>query len=191
MKTSPEVIQFIQAIGSLDRLKIISAVADTPLTQEEISKQLNLNPDTSKNQLDMLIEQKLVNTVEYPDGIRYQMDWKRINGLARAQFKQERQIKLVVEGALDEDEIRLLSGFLTTDGRLEQLPTKGIKLQTALKYAAAVIEPGRDYSEKEVNDALRQINTDTAILRRYLVDFGLLQRERDGSRYWREAETNA
>lgn len=191
MKTSPEVIQFIQALGSLDRLKIMSAVADAPLTQQEIGEQLNLNPDTSKNQLDMLIAHKLVSVVEYPDGIRYQMDWKRINGLARAQFKQDRQVKLVVEGALDKDEIRQISGFLTTDGRLRQLPTKGKKLQIVLKYASAVIEPGKDYSEKEVNDALRQINNDTAILRRYLVDFGLLKREKDGSRYWREVEMNA
>jgi hypothetical protein len=45
-----------------------------------------------------------------------------------------------------------------------------------------------NYSEKEVNTVLRRFHTDTAALRRYLVDHRLMARESDGTRYWREDE---
>ena len=45
----------------------------------------------------------------------------------------------------------------------------------------------RSYTEKEVNALLDERHTfgDFFLLRRELCDSGLLQRERDGSRYWR------
>jgi hypothetical protein len=42
-----------------------------------------------------------------------------------------------------------------------------------------------NYTEKEVNTILRRFHLDTAALRRYLVDEGLMARESDGTRYWR------
>ena len=54
--------------------------------------------------------------------------------------------------------------------------------------AAAVAQrfaPGRWYSEKEVNEILEPIAEDHVLLRRCLVDFGLLRRLPDGSQYWR------
>ena len=51
-----------------------------------------------------------------------------------------------------------------------------------------MFEDDTDYTEKEVNTILRRFHIDTAALRRYLVDHGLMARERDGSRYWRVKE---
>jgi len=47
--------------------------------------------------------------------------------------------------------------------------------------------PGAAYTEKEVNLIIKRFNADVSGLRRDLVDAGMLQRERDGSKYWREA----
>jgi hypothetical protein len=41
------------------------------------------------------------------------------------------------------------------------------------------------YTEKEVNTILHRFHVDTAALRRYLVDYRLMAREGDGSKYWR------
>jgi hypothetical protein len=48
-------------------------------------------------------------------------------------------------------------------------------------------EPGRVYTEAEVNEALSEAHPDYAALRRYLVDDLFLSRE-DG-RYWRTGGT--
>lgn len=46
-------------------------------------------------------------------------------------------------------------------------------------------EFGRDYTEKEVNEILGAVYDDYAILRRYLVDTGRLDRDSYGHHYWR------
>ncbi|WP_405171346.1 DUF2087 domain-containing protein [Paenibacillus sp. FSL H8-0280] len=42
----------------------------------------------------------------------------------------------------------------------------------------------RKYTEKQVNELLNEVNDDYVEIRRYLVDYGLLEREPDGSQYW-------
>ena len=60
--------------------------------------------------------------------------------------------------------------------------------QAVLKYAAGLFTAGRIYTEKEANQVLERLNPDTAMLRRNLVDYGFLLRERDGSAYWLSQE---
>ena len=46
--------------------------------------------------------------------------------------------------------------------------------------------PGIIYTEAQVNDILEDWHTfnDAAVLRRFLIDLGIMQRVKDGSRYW-------
>ncbi len=69
------------------------------------------------------------------------------------------------------------------DGRLVQWPSKRTKRLIVLDRLAQEFEPGRHYSEREVNRMLRSFDDDVAALRRYLVDERFLDRG-DGT-YWR------
>ncbi|MGX4667923.1 DUF2087 domain-containing protein [Cerasibacillus sp. JNUCC 74] len=40
------------------------------------------------------------------------------------------------------------------------------------------------YSEMEVNEILKAIYSDFAILRRYLIDYEFMERSRDCTKYW-------
>lgn len=82
--------------------------------------------------------------------------------------------------------IREMRPFLDTQGRLRQWPAKQRLREMAIAYLATRFEPGTTYREREVNDLLDRWHTfgDRTLLRRYLVDLGYLERERDGSRYW-------
>jgi hypothetical protein len=64
------------------------------------------------------------------------------------------------------------------NGRLETIPAGRARRQTLLLHLASTFEPGRDYEEPEVNRILQSVHSDHATLRRYLVDAGLLLRER-------------
>ncbi len=88
---------------------------------------------------------------------------------------------------LNPTDTQLLARFLDGDGRLKQLPSKQAPRQLAMQYLAAKFEYDADYTEHEVNAILSAWHTfdDYFILRRGLVESGLLARERDGSRYWR------
>lgn len=69
------------------------------------------------------------------------------------------------------------------DGRLVRMPAKRSHRRILLEEVAQQFEVGRHYTEREVNAALAPLDDDTATLRRYLVDEGLMDRS-DGT-YWR------
>lgn len=81
--------------------------------------------------------------------------------------------------------------FLDGSGKITQLPQKQKTRCALLEYLIGKFELGRTYSEQEVNGICNQWHTfgDYFVLRRELVDHGLLCRERDGSRYWRAQTT--
>lgn len=79
------------------------------------------------------------------------------------------------------------SQFLDDSGKIVRLPQKLKVRHALLEYLAEKFELGRTYTEREVNALCDEWHTfgDCFLLRRELVDYGLLCRERDGSRYWR------
>ncbi|NLG04060.1 MAG: DUF2087 domain-containing protein [Clostridia bacterium] len=68
-----------------------------------------------------------------------------------------------------------------------QLPRKQKARRAVFEYLSEKFEPNQVYSEKQVNEICEQWHTfeDYFLLRRELVDYGFLSRERDGSKYWR------
>ena len=81
-----------------------------------------------------------------------------------------------------------LLNYLDAAGRVTIWPAKKTFRLRLFEYLASFFEVERMYSEKEVNSLLTQhlVTSDYATIRRDLCDFRYLQRERDGSRYWRE-----
>lgn len=77
--------------------------------------------------------------------------------------------------------------FLDEEGRLKIWPAKQANKQLALAYLAEKFEAGRVYTEHEVNAILAGWHSfgDLFVLRRGLIECGLLQRRRDGSAYWK------
>ena len=80
------------------------------------------------------------------------------------------------------DIARVLRAFVH-DGRLTSIPATHAKRTVVLDWLVQRFEPGRRYSEQMINLMLAQAHADTAALRRYLVDEGLLSRA--GGEYWR------
>ena len=69
-----------------------------------------------------------------------------------------------------------LVGRLFTDGRIERVPAKRKVRAAVLLEVLTRFEPGRDYSEPEVNEVLRAVHDDVAYLRRELVNYHYLER---------------
>ena len=80
-----------------------------------------------------------------------------------------------------------ISRFLDGEGRITALPKKRAVREAVLGYLAEKFDFDRDYREKEVNALIDQWHCfgDYFILRRELVEAGLIMRLRDGSKYWR------
>ncbi len=85
---------------------------------------------------------------------------------------------------------RLLSRLLDDTGRIRRWPKRRWERQLVLDYVVEHFTPGEVMSERELGAALHRIHSfnDAALLRRMLVDLGMLERRRDGSAYWRPEE---
>jgi hypothetical protein len=81
---------------------------------------------------------------------------------------------------------RVLRVFVS-DGRLSSIPTVRAKRVVVLDWIAQRFEPGRHYPEATINLMLAAVHPDTAALRRYLVDEGIMAR--DHGEYWRAGGT--
>jgi hypothetical protein len=88
---------------------------------------------------------------------------------------------------------RELRPFVDEVGRLSQWPTKQKTQRMAVALLAGRFHPGQVYNERQVNELLLGWHTfgDWALLRRMLFDWGYLDRESDGSRYWLRTQAGA
>ncbi|MFD2170431.1 DUF2087 domain-containing protein [Tumebacillus lipolyticus] len=75
-----------------------------------------------------------------------------------------------------------------TSGPLKTFALKEKQRLVVLQEIAKRFQPDHFYSEKEVNQILEPVYDDHVMIRRYLVEYGLLQRKPDGSQYWLESE---
>ncbi|MBZ0288959.1 MAG: metalloregulator ArsR/SmtB family transcription factor [Anaerolineae bacterium] len=87
--------------------------------------------------------------------------------------------------ALDWDEAdkKVLSDY-AANGKLTQIPTKEKKKLVILRWLATKFQPGIRYTEKQVNAIVSEVHADYATLRRNLVEYGFMRRERGGGNYW-------
>ncbi len=71
---------------------------------------------------------------------------------------------------------QILERFMRA-GRLIALPKGREKRAVVLDHISQSFEPGETYDEKQVNELLLRFHDDFAMLRRYLVDEGFMDRE--------------
>lgn len=71
-------------------------------------------------------------------------------------------------------------------GRIDRYPASAADRRELLAWIVSeAIQPGEDLTERQVNERLLSYTDDVVLLRRYLVDFGLLERTASGSSYSR------
>ncbi len=78
----------------------------------------------------------------------------------------------------------MLSRYIGSDGKLTTFPKKQNRKILVLTEIIKKFETENMYTEKEINEVLKSIYDDYAIIRRSLVDYGFLDRNKDGSMYW-------
>ncbi|WP_159887916.1 DUF2087 domain-containing protein [Paenibacillus puerhi] len=70
------------------------------------------------------------------------------------------------------------------EGLLKAFPSRQKHKLIVLRAIAARFERDRKYHEKEVNEVLSAVHDDHVTLRRYLIEYGFMDRKPDGSEYW-------
>jgi hypothetical protein len=86
---------------------------------------------------------------------------------------------------LEESEKALKKYFPSgTDGPLLKFDIKEKHKLIVLREIVKRFKSDCVYTEKEVNEILKPAFEDFAVLRRYLIEYGFMDRVPDGSQYW-------
>jgi DNA-binding transcriptional ArsR family regulator len=187
-------LQMLKALADESRLKVFRLAHDGEYTVSDLAAKVGLTEPTVSHHLAKLRETGLV-TLRMAGNQHYY----RVNEVGLAKFKAHAATVEVlppepVAQVSDESWIEAL-GWAETDaqvlhdhtisGRLTSLPSKQKKLVVILRWLATLFQPNMLYTEPQVNAILKAVHApDVAGLRRDLVDFGYLRRERGGGKYW-------
>lgn len=83
----------------------------------------------------------------------------------------------------DEEKKKTLAAFFS-NGVLKELPSKEKRKVIIFLELIKIFEKDCIYSEKDVNELIKKVYDDFAIIRRSLIDYKLLERSKDGRMYW-------
>lgn len=179
-----ELLAFFKALSDANRLKIVGLLAQSDYSVEELAAILELRPSTVSHHLGRLAEVGLVSARAESYYSIYRLETDALQAMARRLIADETLPEVTAGVDLDAYDRQVVENYATADGRLRQIPSKRKKFESILRYVASAFEPGRRYTEKEVNHILGSYHEDTAALRRGLVEFQLMARESDGTEYW-------
>jgi hypothetical protein len=185
MEELPSARELVALLAETDRLRALAAVTLGASTLPEVAERTGLEPRAAARALSRLVAGGLL---EGEAGKGYRV---------RTEALQAAAIPPAGEAEPDEElGDQVLRRFIPK-GRLLAIPAARGKRLVVLDHLAGLFEPGRRYPEPEVNELLGRYHPDYAMLRRYLVDDGFLDRADEpapsGSRsvkvYWRTGGT--
>jgi biotin operon repressor len=188
-----ELLRFFKALADETRLKMAALLAAKPRSGEQLAELLSIKPATVSHHLSKLADAGLVSATSEGHKKFYTLRLDAVR--ATAQQLQAKDPGLLVPQDTDtgkfypnrvqfeEYDRKVLKDFFNSDGSLRQLPMQRKKFLVVLKHIVKDIEPGREYTEKQINALLKLRHADTASLRRGMVDFHLM--ERKAGIYWR------
>ncbi len=173
--------ELVGLLAEDDRRRVFAALVLGATTADAVRHAAGIDPRAAGRALQRLVDAGLV--LRSDDGDVHLLG-EAFALAARAEAEREPQPD--EHGDEPADVARVLRAFVR-DGRLLSIPAVHAKRLVVLDWLVQRFEPGRRYSEQMVNLILGQVHADTAALRRYLVDEGLLSRAR--GEYWRTGGT--
>ncbi len=202
-----EIIPLFKALADEKRIRIVALISARPLSVEEIASAVDLTPATVSHHLALLRAAGLVEAAHEQYYTVYRFRQQPLLDALRTISEGPAAPEL--DADLAKYDQKVLRDYLV-DGKLKTIPTQRKKRDVILRYLVEQFEPGRVYTEKEVNQILVAYHDDVATLRRELVQdnprlagiggAASLQQEsaapgrllaRENGRYWRVDTTNA
>jgi biotin operon repressor len=180
-----EILNFFKALSDENRLKIVGLLAQQPYTVEKLADALGLSVSTTSHHLSRLASAGLVTVRVEGHYYYYSLQMEVLRKMTQQMMKDEEIARLSQSGTEDEFARKVMRSFVNAEGRIIAFPAQEKKYRVILEYVVKSFEVGEKYSEKQVNEILSRFHQDTSSLRRALIEHKMMQRESNGSAYWR------
>ena len=167
--------ELFKALGHPVRLLILNLVQMKPRHGQELAEILRLNPGTISHHLSKLAEVGLLTSEKDQYYQIYSLASDILDRtIGEVVFMPQSGLSARVEKDAFRDKV--LQIFFRR-GRLKGIPAQLKKRQIVIERLAKEFEPGRAYTEREVNQVLVEFHDDVATLRRGLIEHKLMERD--------------
>lgn len=167
-------------------------LAQQEYTVEQLAVLLGLGPSTVSHHLTCLAKAGLVSARAESYYNYYRLEKDALAAIASRVLSDEALAEAANSSKSQENwsgadryAQKVLNNYLLPDGRIKTIPAQRKKLEVILRHLVQAFEPDKRYSEKMVNQILGRFHADTASLRREMIGFHLMEREK--GEYWRVA----
>lgn len=178
-------LRFFKALAHESRLRLLGFLAQRARTVQELASLLGLTEPTTSHHLGLLREAGLVSLRVEGNLHWYDFESSELAPLAKSVLSRQNVAHWAGETRGEKPD-RLIQNYLEPDGRLRLIPASRKKRYPVLAWLAAHFDLDRRYREAEVNQILQTRHWDSATLRRELVGYRMLTREK--GMYWRLPE---
>ena len=179
--TETDAIKLFKCLADKSRLQILKSLINEDMYVERLAQRLGLTPPTISFHLKKLEDAGAVKS--------YKDQYYTMYSICRDVFMTN-IIDIISEESPEageqkerEDAYRkkVIEAFVEY-GRFKSIPAQRKKKRILLELIAEKFEPGRHYTEREVNIIIADFHDDFCTLRRDMISEGILKR--DNSEYW-------
>jgi hypothetical protein len=174
-------VAFFKAMANESRLRIVGLLAERERSVQELAELVELKEPTVSHHLAVLKQLGLVSVRAQGVTHWHRLKPEALTEFSKAMFDPKGVAALAAPAQSWEEKVR--SAFVQEDGVFARLPASRRKRWVLLKGLAEEFVEGRRYREAEVNEILQRRHWDSATMRREMVGWRMLARERGV--YWR------
>ena len=178
-----KVVNYHKALADPTRIKILILLAEGELNGQVLAEKLGVTPATITHHAAKLREASLIKERRDKNTIYFSLNHYFIKNSASATenlIYQRVNSERTAEGIPDTDQqLResVIKNFFTQDGKLKSIPAQLKKKLIVLTHIVSMLENGRKYSEKEINEFIAGFHEDFATIRREFIMHHFMYRD--------------
>lgn len=180
--TETQALMLFKCLADRSRLQILKSLALEDMYVERLAERLGLTPPTISFHLKKLADAGAVKSCKTQYYTMYALE-KSVFMTSILDLIQEKSDDAELQKQRDEAYRKKVIDTFFEYGKLKSIPTQKKKERIILEEIVKSFEPGRCYTEREVNIILADFHDDFCTLRRDMIGERLLAR--DHQVYWR------
>ncbi|AIQ36218.1 MULTISPECIES: metalloregulator ArsR/SmtB family transcription factor [Paenibacillus] len=177
-----KIVNYHKALADPTRLRLLLLLSQGEMHGQALAEKLNLSQPTVTHHAAKLREAALIKERRDKNTVYFKLNPEFISSGAEAslQFIFSKGARNMEEKS-PENSLKesVLRNFFSKDGRLRQIPAQYKKKLIALQYMVEKLEPRVVYTEKEINEFIKQFHEDFATIRREFIMHQFMYREND------------
>lgn len=179
--TDADAIRLFKCLADKSRLQILKSLAVEDMYVERLAERLDLSAATVSFHLKKLADAGAVRSYKTQYYTMYAL-CSEVFELRMIDVLREKSEEAELQQQRDEAYRQKVIDAFFEYGKLLSIPAQRKKKRIVLEEIAKVFQPGRTYTEKEVNLLIADFHDDFCTIRRDMISEGLMARE--GQTYW-------